>query len=378
MSDRETATDRSVTVATRDELASRTLDLCSIPSETGHEEAIADFAEEYCRSVAGAGAVSRIGNSVVCDPSGKQGGRRPAVGLVGHLDTVRCAENQPTEIADDRIYGCGSSDMKAGVATMLALLDRWRPISEHYRPVWIFYDKEEGPHEENGLEPVLAGGSLPPLDFAFVLEPTDQSLQMGCMGTTHATITVRGRRAHSARPWHGENAIYRALDLLGRFAALERREVRFGDLTFYEVMVVTRTWTENSANVVPDRVMLNVNVRFAPGRTPADAESRLREVVGDAGEIVITDVAPSGAVYVDHPLIEPWRARRGLAVAPKQAWTDVARFTERGIPAVNFGPGETSQAHQAGEWCSIDSLEYAFENLWDFFTHPPASAAGAG
>lgn len=354
----------------RDELARRTLELCAIPSETGDEREIADRVEEICRAAAGADSVRRLGNAVICDPGGAgDSGGRPTVALVGHLDTVRCAEAQPTEIRDGRVYGCGASDMKAGVATMISLLERWRELTAA-RPVWIFYDKEEGPHHENGLEPVLAGSVLPPIDLALVLEPTDRALQMGCMGTMHARVTVRGTRAHSARPWQGENAIYNAAPLLQRFAARERREIRFGPLTFYEVIVVTRVWTENSANVVPDRLMLNVNVRFAPGRSGEEAVAELRELVGDDGKVEVTDLAPSGKVYLDHPLIEPWRERQGLGIAPKQAWTDVARFTERGIPAVNFGPGDTAQAHQAGEWASIDSLEHAFEHLWSYFTAP--------
>ena len=352
-------------MAIRDELAEGTLELCAIPSETGKEARIADFVEGFCRSVAGDSAVTRIGNSVICEPVARGDGR-PTVALVGHLDTVRCAEAQPTEIRDGRVYGCGSSDMKAGVATMMALLRRWESLGGP-RPVWIFYDKEEGPHVDNGLEPVLQSGALPPIDLAVVLEPTDRALQMGCMGTMHATITVPGRRAHSARPWQGENAIYRAIPLLERFRERERREVRFGDLTFYEVMVVTRCWTENSPNVVPDRVMWNVNVRFAPGRSGEDAVDELRRLVGGDGEVEVTDLAPSGRVYLDHPLIAPWQARQRLEVAPKQAWTDVARFTDRGIPAVNFGPGETAQAHQAGEWCSIDSLEHAYVHLSAMF-----------
>ena len=250
---------------------------------------------------------------------------------------------------------------------MLSLLERWTRLG-NARPVWIFYDKEEGPEQENGLEPVLQSGLLPPLDFAFVLEPTDRALQLGCMGTLHATLTVRGKRAHSARPWQGENAIYRAIPLLQRLAERERRGVRFGELTYYEVMVATQARTENSKNVVPDALVLNVNLRFAPGRTAADAERELRELVGDDAEVRITDSAAAGAVYLDHPLLEPWRQREGLALQCKQAWTDVARFTERGIPAVNFGPGETAQAHQAGEWCSIDSLEHVHGALRRYFT----------
>ena len=351
-----------------DELAALTLELCRIPSETLHEQAIADRVEARCREVAGAGAVHRIGNSVVCMPGEARDGV-PTVALVGHLDTVKCAEEQPYEIRDGRVYGCGATDMKAGVAVMLRLLPSWRELTRAC-PVWIFYDGEEGPAELNGLEPVLQSGVLPALDFAFVLEPTDQTVQMGCMGTMHAVVTVSGKRAHSARPWQGESAIANAIPLLERFAALQRREVRFGELVYYEVMVPTQIWTENSKNVVPDRVMINVNSRFAPGRTGEQAEAELRALVGDAGEVEIIDCAPAGAVYLDHPLVEPWRLREGISVACKQAWTDVARFTERGIPAVNFGPGETAQAHQAGEWCSVESLEFAYSRLWKFFTEP--------
>lgn len=357
----------------RDELAQETLKLCSIPSETGNEREIADYVEAFCREQAPDATIHRIGESVVCIPRAEPLADRPWIALVGHLDTVKCAEEQPTEIRDGRVYGCGSSDMKAGVATMMSLLRQWKEL-DRINGVWLFYDKEEGPHAENGLGPVLESGVIPPLDLAVVLEPTDRTLQLGCMGTMHATVTVHGKRAHSARPWHGENALYRAIPLIERFADLERREVTFGPLTFYEVIGVTRVWTENSANVVPDRVMLNVNVRFAPGRTGEDATRELREIVGDDAEISVRDIAPAGTVYLDDPLIEPWRRRSGLEVEPKQAWTDVARFTERDIPALNFGPGETAQAHQAGEWCSIDSLEFVYGHLHDFLANPAPEA----
>jgi succinyl-diaminopimelate desuccinylase len=350
-----------------DELARLTLELTRIPSETGHEQEIADHVQRRCEAVAGAASVSRIGDSVVCDPY-RDGGRPglPAVALVGHLDTVKCAVDQPYEIRDGRVYGCGATDMKAGVAVMLALLDCWREL-EGARPVWIFYHGEEGPAEGNGLGPVLDGGVLPPLDFAFILEPTDEGVQPGCMGVLHATVTVRGRRAHSARPWHGENALYRAIGLLERLRDWPRRAVTYGDLTFYEVVVATQANTFNSKNVVPDALALNVNFRFAPGNTAEAAEAELRALVGDDGHVEVIDAAPSGDVHADHPLIAGWVKAEELAVAPKQAWTDVARFTTHGIPAVNFGPGETAQAHQANEWASIASMEHCYGALRRFF-----------
>lgn len=350
----------------RDELARLTLELCAIPSETGNEQEIADFVESRCVAAAGREATTRIGNSIVCAPPVSDP-ELPVVALVGHTDTVRCASEQPLEIRDERVYGCGATDMKAGVATMLTLLDRREQLPTA-RPLWIFYDREEGPHDENGLGPVLGSGVLPPIDLAIVLEPTDRVIQMGCVGTMHAVVTVAGKRAHSARPWHGENALFNAMPLLERLRARPRQEVRVGELTFYEVIVPTQVWTENSKNVVPDRVMVNVNSRFAPGRSSEQAEQDLRELVGDLGTVEVLDRAPSGAVHLDHPLVDPWRRRLGIEIACKQAWTDVARFTEIGVPAINFGPGETAQAHQAGEWCSIDSLEYVYSSLHAFFT----------
>ena len=349
-------------------LADLTLELCRIPSETGEERAIADWVEARCIALTGPAAVRRMGDSVVCDPGAAEGRTgRPTIALVGHLDTVRCSERQSYAVHDGRVYGCGASDMKAGVAVMLQLLEEWRTLAAA-RPVWIFYHGEEGPAEGNGLGPLLGSAAgLPPLDFAFILEPTDRALQPGCMGILHAAVTVRGVRAHSARPWQGENAIYRAVPLLARLAGLERRPVAFGELTFYEVAVVTQAATRNSRNVVPDVLELNVNVRFAPGRTPANAEQELRELVGEDGEVEVVDRASSGAVHADHPLIAAWRRSEGLMVQPKQAWTDVARFTEFGIPAVNFGPGETAQAHQADEWASVDSILHCYQALGRFF-----------
>jgi succinyl-diaminopimelate desuccinylase len=350
------------------ELAELTLELCRIPSETGNEKRIADDIEARCRAAAPEARIHRIGNSVICIPEAgeAEGGALPSVALVGHLDTVRCAEKQRYEISDGRVYGCGSSDMKAGVAVMLRLLDGWRELRAA-RPVWIFYDREEGPYEENGLEPVLESGVLPPLDLAFVLEPTDGAVQLGCMGVLNARVVVRGKRAHSARPWQGESALSRAIPLLERLRDRERREVRFGDLTFYEVTTATQAATFNSPNVVPDVFELNLNCRFAPGRSMEEAVRELTELVGASGEVEIRDAAPAGEVYLDHPLLTPWQRAERLPIAPKQAWTDVARLTQHGIPAVNYGPGETAQAHQADEWCSVQSLGTTYQALLRFF-----------
>jgi succinyl-diaminopimelate desuccinylase len=231
----------------------------------------------------------------------------------------------------------------------------------------VFYDKEEGPATENGLEPLLNAGIVPEMDFAFCLEPTDNRVQVGCVGGLHALVSFQGRRAHSARPWQGENAIYKATGYLNRLRDRGRVAVPFGELTYYEVMNATMANTENSRNVVPDRFTLNVNYRFAPGKAIETAKQEMLDMVAGEAEVKFIDEAPSGAVCLDHPLLVAWREKLGLAVEPKQAWTDVARLTARGVPAVNFGPGETAQAHQARESVAVEDLKFNFEAFYSFF-----------
>lgn len=345
-------------------LAELTLELCRIPSETGFEAAIADHLEARCRALVGSDNVRRVGNSLIA--WGPRRDDRPTIGLFGHTDTVKPAEDQPLEIRDGRVYGCGASDMKGGLALMLALLAEADALNRNL--VAVFYDKEEGPAVDNGLEPVFASGLVPPLDLAICLEPTDNRIQAGCVGGLHATVTFKGRRAHSARPWQGENAIYKAIGALDRLRAFGRREVKVGPLTFYEVMNPTMASTSNSRNVIPDAFVLNVNYRFAPGKPLDVAAEELRALIGTDAEVTIIDEAPSGEVCLEHPLIREWQETQAqlghpLEVEAKQAWTDVARLTARGIPAINFGPGETAQAHQARESIPIAYLEAGYAAL---------------
>lgn len=339
------------------DLAATTLELCALPSETGQEGAIADHVVRVATDLAGAAAVVRQGHCVVVTPSVP--GDAPRVGFFGHLDTVRVAADQPLELRDGKVYGCGASDMKSGLACMLKLLAE-REQLHALRPVFVFYDREEGPVAESTLPGLLDSGSIPPLELAVVLEPTDNVIQAGCMGGLHARVVVAGQRAHSARPWQGDNALYRAIPLLQRLRAFGRRAVTVGELTFYEVLTATTATTANSRNVVPDRLELNLNYRFAPGREPAEAIRELQAFVGELGEVTIEDVAPAGAVALEHPLVSRWRARHALRVEPKQAWTDVAQLTMRGIPAFNFGPGATALAHQARECVAVAALEAGY------------------
>ena len=182
-------------------------------------------------------------------------------------------------------------------------------------------------------------------------------LQLGCVGSIHATFTFPGRAAHSARPWQGENAVHRAGALLAELPARPPREARSGGHVFREVLSATRIEGGRARNVVPDRCALNLNFRFAPDRTLEDAADELRALGARHGaEVELTDLSPACPAFGDHPLVRRLVERTGVAVEPKQAWTDVARLAAHGIPAVNLGPGATSQAHQRGEWVEVAAL----------------------
>lgn len=341
-------------------LAKDLLDLCSVKSEYGNERALADVIET--RLLGSKLAVTRVGNSVV---AGKPSGKRPAIALLGHLDTVPDVGNAwPPRRDGDLVFGLGASDMKAGLAVMLALLE----VPSRYDLVLVFYDKEEGPDAANGLEPVLdACPWLKEVALAFCLEPTDGELHLGCLGGLHAKVTFKGRSAHSARPWQGENAITKAGAFLAELASLAPRDVEVAPgLVYREVTTVTLAKGGTGRNVVPNAFELNVNVRFAPGKTLAEAEAELRARVAGRAEVEITDRSLAGTVPRKNEHLERFQALSGAKVAPKQAWTDVARLAARGIDAVNFGPGFTAQAHQKDERASVALTASAFETFKKF------------
>jgi succinyl-diaminopimelate desuccinylase len=334
------------------DLAERTLKLCQIASPLGQETEIAAYVARETKG-------ERIGDAVVC---GAVTGARPAVLLAGHLDTVPLQDGDFTARRENgRVYGRGASDMKGALAVMIEL---WQGLDRRSLPVdlaLLFYDREEGPIAGNGLLPVLdRRPDLKKSALALCLEPTDLALQLGCCGSMHATLTFQGRSAHSARPWQGDNAVHRSGALLSHLAAQAPRDVHVGELLYREVMTVTRIEGFTGRNVVPARCDLNLNFRFAPGRSLEDAE---REVVALAARFgataTVTDRAPSGPVILDNPLLQEFRAVTAVPVEAKQAWTDVAQFAQAGIPAANFGPGEQAQAHQRGESCGEPALERA-------------------
>jgi len=339
--------------------------LIGVPSVTGAEEKLCTAVARRLSPRFGADAIARVGNSlVVGQPTGK-----PQITLYGHLDTVPAQGNEEGRLEGTRVFGLGASDMKSGLAVMIGLLEDDAVRSGPYDVIGVFYDKEEGPAADNGLEDVLdAVRWLTDAEFAVVLEPTDLQLELGCQGALNATVSFIGTAAHSARPWLGVNAISRAVPWLGDMAAREPERVDLDGLQFLETFNVTMASGGVSRNVIPPRFDLNLNYRFPPDRTLAQAEARLREVASPADLVEIIDRAPPGPIPAGNPHLDRLAAVSRAERNGKQAWTDVARLAARGIDAVNYGPGETAEAHRATESVAASSLRTAFESLQRFLT----------
>jgi succinyl-diaminopimelate desuccinylase len=340
------------------------LELCAIASPIGEERALCDAVSARIGRLPLAAPIRRYGDSIVVPVTR---GRGPHVALVGHLDTVR-TENGPARIEDGRCFGAGASDMKSGLAVMLVVAEAIDPGELACDLTLVFYAREEGPFLDNELGSVLAHDpELGGIDLAVCMEPSDNKLHLGCAGSIHATVTFRGRTAHSARPWEGDNAITRAAGLLGEIERRGPRESILEGLKYRSVMTVTQAKDGGRGrNVVPDRFILNVNYRFAPDQTLDDAKREIESVIAGRADIVFTDLSPAARPNASHPLVAALIGSGVHAVEPKQAWTDVARFADRGIAAVNFGPGENAQAHQKNESTSLALLHegYAITARW--------------
>jgi succinyl-diaminopimelate desuccinylase len=349
--------------ALADRLAARTLELVNIPSESRNEAEIASYVQEA------------IGDPTWRDGEtlwyGDSAGDRPLVVLAGHLDTVPAQSNVPGHVTDDSVVGLGASDMKGGVAVMLEVAREWQDLrgSQPLDLNLLFFPREELPASESALPYVF--DNVPRIhdaELAILLEPTDNTIQAGCLGNLNALITFHGVSGHSARPWTAENAIDKALDGLRAYATIEPRPVEIGGLTFIEVASITQIEGGIASNVIPDRVQANVNFRYAPDRSSSSADAYLRSLLPEGATYEHAGDSPPARVVTDSPLVHRLRAAGDLALEPKQAWTNVADFTSRGIDAVNFGPGATRYAHRRDERVEISALERSFESLWAFVT----------
>ena len=323
--------------------ATLTAALVNVPSVSGDERELADA---IARALAGLPhlTVRRDGNAVVA----RTGlGRPQRVILAGHIDTVPLAGNLPSRAEDGVLYGCGSCDMKSGVAIALRLAAR---LAEPSRDVtYVFYDCEEVEAQRNGL--LRLSRNAPESlrgDLAVLLEPTGGVIEGGCQGTIRAEVTARGVRAHSARSWRGRNAIHAAGAIIDVLRSYHPREPEVDGLVYHEGLNAVGIAGGVAGNVIPDECVVSVNYRFAPDRTIEQAAGHMRAVFGGF-DVEITDAAPGARPGLTD------RAAAGLLTAvggtprAKLGWTDVARFALLGLPAVNYGPGDPEVAHTAGE-----------------------------
>ncbi|MGI8628010.1 MAG: succinyl-diaminopimelate desuccinylase [Geodermatophilaceae bacterium] len=332
------------------DVVSLTRALVDIPSVSGSEEPLADAVETALRALDRL-EVRRDGDAVVARTSL---GREQRVVLAGHLDTVPIADNVPSHDDEDRLYGCGTSDMKSGVAVMLRLAES---IAEPVPDVtWIFYDNEEVESSRNGLARLARNDrSLLYGDIAVLLEPTGGVVEAGCQGTMRAIVRTVGHRAHSARSWLGANAIHAAAPVLARLEAYVPRTVDIDGCIYREGLNAVRIAGGVAGNVIPDVCDIEVNFRFAPDRDIEQASDHVREVF-DGFEIEVTDSAPGALPGLGDPAAASFVAALGVPVQAKLGWTDVARFAAFGIPAVNFGPGDPNLAHTREEHVRMSTI----------------------
>lgn len=338
-----------------DDVVALTAAVCDIASVSGDEAPLADAVEAALRELDHLEVV-RVGNVVVART---HLGRAERVVLAGHLDTVPLTDppNLPTRIDGDALWGRGTVDMKGGVAVQLRLAAL---VAEPTRDVtYLFYDNEEIEASRNGLG--LLGRSHPELlaaDFAVLLEPTRAQIEGGCKGTLRVEITLRGKAAHSGRPWAGDNAIHKAHEVLRRLADYTPRVVDVDGLTFHEGMSAVGVRGGIAGNVVPDECVVTVNYRFAPDLDVDAALAHVRELF-EGYDVVLTDAAGGARPGLSVPAAADFVRDLGVEVSAKEGWTDVARFAELGVPAVNFGPGDPLLAHADDERCPLEQLRAA-------------------
>ena len=327
-----------------------TEDLVNIESVSGDEQEIADAVETALRGVDHL-EVQRFGHTIVART---QHGHAERVVIAGHIDTVPLNANLPARRDEQALHGLGSCDMKGGVAIALRLAATM-PVTNR-DVTYLFYECEEVEAERNGLQ--LLSQSRPDLlqaDFAILMEPSDAVVEAGCQGTLRVDVRTRGTRAHSARSWTGVNAIHGAAEVLARLDAYEPRRPVIDGLEYHEGLNAVFISGGVAGNVLPDECVVSVNYRFAPDRSVEEAYAHMREVF-DGFEIELSDSAPAAMPGLSVPAAAAFIEAVGGRANPKFGWTDVARFSGLGIPAVNFGPGDPHLAHKQDEFVPLEHI----------------------
>lgn len=331
--------------------------LIDIPSESRHEEHLANLVESALTSIPWL-TVLRIGNTLVART---ELGRRERVLIGGHLDTVPAHGNLPHRLEGDLIFGLGACDMKGGVAVALTLA---ASVAEPTRDVtYVLYECEEVDAELNGLSMLATHHpAMLQADLAILMEPSNAGIEAGCQGTIRAEVRVQGVRAHSARSWRGVNAIHGAGEILDRLREYAPRQPVIDGLTYREALNAVRIEGGVAGNVIPDACTVTVNFRFAPDRSLEEAEAHLRDVFSGF-DVTVVDAAPGALPGLDRPAAADFVAAVGSAPQPKFGWTDVARFSSLGVPALNYGPGDPSVAHMQDEHVAVGQIRSCEERL---------------
>lgn len=333
--------------------------LVDIPSESHHEADIADAVQAALAPCAHL-SVERSGNAVIAETIGTP----IDVIIVGHLDTVPAAGNLPHRIDGDHLFGLGVCDMKGGVAVALKLAHDVSAPSHGVR--YIFYDCEEVAAVHNGLARLAhVNPSLLDADLAIVMEPSNGVIEGGCQGTIRVEIRTAGKRAHSARAWQGSNAIHAAQEILTRLAEYSPREPEVDGLRYREGLNAVGIRGGIAGNVIPDECVVTVNYRFAPDLSVPEAIEHVKDVFAGF-DVTVVDEAPGARPGLLEPTVASFVDAMGGRVEPKFGWTDVARFSSAGTPALNFGPGDPSIAHTVDEHVRIDEIRgvHSALNAW--------------
>ena len=338
-----------------------TQQLVDIESVSRNEQVIADAVEAALAAYDHL-TVSRHGNTIAART---ELGRTERVVIAGHLDTVPVNDNLPARYErrpdGDLLHGLGTCDMKGGDAVLLRLA---ATLAEPSRDVtYLLYDAEEIEAEHNGLN--LLSRSHPELlaaDFAILMEPSNGGVEAGCQGTLRVEVRTTGERAHSARSWRGVNAIHRAGEVLRRLEEYDARRPVVDGLEYHEGLNAVAVRGGVSGNVVPDECVVEVNYRFAPDRSEAEAEAFVREFFSGY-DVTLTDSAPGARPGLDRPAAKAFVEAVGGEVNPKFGWTDVARFSALGVPAVNYGPGDPLFAHKQDEHVPVEQIRHCEDRL---------------
>ena len=343
--------------------------LVDFSSFSKEEKQICDALHDWISKVRPDAKFVRVSNTLIVQVNhGESSSSELPIMLAGHLDTVPSAIyegeiNTKAQLVDDKIYGLGTTDMKSGLAVMISLL-----VDISVPSTFVFYEAEEIGDIFNGLRIVVEKDpELLACKWAILLEPTNGQIELGCQGSLNARVRFNGKRAHSARPWMGENAIHRGAPVLERIVAQSnsQADVVIGDLTYPPTLQVTQIGGGVASNVIPGSFEFVINHRFTPDTSGDSAQAYIASICESADEVEYISITEGAMPALDHPLVHFARSK-DRELVPKVAWTDVARFYSLDIPAVNCGPGDANLAHTPGEYVEVQKLNETYEFLNEF------------